>query len=109
MQVQMDIEEAFHQIAVSSGKKSVIICHRGVMDLTINLKASDIEVLLDDNGWTPVQLRDRRYDAVYHLVTTAIGNNDAFKSFNINQNMSTDKAVGLDFRYLNGCKKKKEN
>jgi hypothetical protein len=101
----MQLEDSFHDIAVSSGKKSVIICERGVMDLSIHLKPSDMEVLLDDNGWTPVQLRDRRYDAVFHLVTSAIGNIEAFNSFNTNPNLSLEKASSLDFRYLNACNK----
>ena len=40
------------------------------------------EALLDDQGWTNVQLRDWRYEAVLHLVTSADGAEVFYTSIN---------------------------
>lgn len=34
--------------------------------------------ILDETGWTTVQLRDKRYDAIIHLVTAAKGAEDFY-------------------------------
>ena len=31
------------------------------------------KALLDETGWSTIQLRDRRYEAVIHMVTSADG------------------------------------
>ncbi len=31
------------------------------------------QALLDETGWSTIQLRDRRYEAVIHMVTAADG------------------------------------
>lgn len=38
------------------------------------------QALLDETGWNTVQLRDRRYEAVFHLVTAAIGAEEYYEN-----------------------------
>ena len=40
------------------------------------------QALLDETGWSTIQLRDRRYEAVIHLVTAADGANEFYTSAN---------------------------
>ena len=40
------------------------------------------QIILDQQGWNIINLRDRRYDAVVHLVTAADGAEDFYSSEN---------------------------
>jgi hypothetical protein len=40
------------------------------------------QALLDETGWSTIQLRDRRYEAVIHLVTAADGAEEFYTSEN---------------------------
>ncbi len=73
IQMQIALEDAFLAIAKSTGAPSVVICDRGTMDVCAYLPAPSWQALMDEQGWTTVALRDRRYDAVLHLVTAADG------------------------------------
>lgn len=69
----MALESAFHAIAASTGRPSVLLCDRGAMDASAYLPPDAWTALLNENDWTVVGLRDRRYEAVIHLVTAADG------------------------------------
>jgi len=71
--LQMALEDIFTEIAKSVKSNSVILCDRGVMDGSAYIKKEIWQALLDETGWSTVQLRDRRYEAVIHLVTAADG------------------------------------
>jgi CYTH domain-containing protein/predicted ATPase len=73
LRLQLSMEDEFRRIAESAGRPAVIICDRGAMDVSAYLPPSTWQALLDENDWTVVGLRDRRYDAVVHLVTAADG------------------------------------
>lgn len=73
LRCQMALEEAFSRIAESDGKPALLLCDRGAMDVAAYLPPDAWQALLDEEGWTVVGLRDRRYDAVIHLVTAADG------------------------------------
>lgn len=73
LRVIMSLEDAFHTIARSTGRRSVVLCDRGVMDVSAYLPPSAWTALLNEHDWTVVGLRDRRYEAVLHLVTAADG------------------------------------
>jgi hypothetical protein len=69
------------------------------MDTAAYMTNENFDVLLDDYNWNVVDLRDKRYDAVIHLVTAAIGaekfyttENNAARSEDLNQ------ARDLDFK-----------
>jgi CYTH domain-containing protein/predicted ATPase len=73
LRVMMALEDAFHAIAAATGQPAVILCDRGAMDASAYLPAEAWTALLNEHGWTVVGLRDRRYEAVLHLVTAADG------------------------------------
>ncbi|MBU52579.1 MAG: AAA family ATPase [Deltaproteobacteria bacterium] len=71
--LQMALEDTFYDLALSTGKPCVLLCDRGTMDASAYIAPEMWQALLDEQGWTEVGLRDRRYDAVIHLVTAADG------------------------------------
>eukprot|EP01117_Protostelium_nocturnum_P003664 TRINITY_DN1494_c0_g1_i2.p1 TRINITY_DN1494_c0_g1~~TRINITY_DN1494_c0_g1_i2.p1 ORF type:complete len:459 (-),score=95.58 TRINITY_DN1494_c0_g1_i2:442-1818(-) len=102
MKTKMALEDAFFSIAQASGEPSVIICDRGTMDTAAYLPRESWEVLLDTYGWNLMNLRDRRYDAVLHLVTSAIGAEKYYTTENNTARTETmEEARALDFKILN--------
>jgi len=69
----MALEDHFVELAEITGGPTVILCDRGVMDGKAYIDPNGWQVLLDENGYNLVNLRDKRYDAVIHLVTAADG------------------------------------
>jgi CYTH domain-containing protein len=73
MKMQMKMEDYFMELAVMSGEPAVVLCDRGVLDPYAYMSDECWHSILDEQGWSMVILRDRRYDAVIHLVTAADG------------------------------------
>jgi len=71
--LQIRLEDTMHDMAAASGAKSVLLCDRGVMDGKAYISQQGWALVLDALGMTEAQARDRRYDAVIHLVTAAEG------------------------------------
>jgi hypothetical protein len=67
------LEESFLDIARASAEPSVVIFDRGVMDSSAYVPPEFWEAMLQVDSWSAAELRDRRYDAVIHLVTAADG------------------------------------
>jgi predicted ATPase len=73
VEVQLALEDAFSRLARASEKASVLLIDRGIPDGFAYLAESEWAELLDEMGLVHHELRDRRYDAVVHLTTAAIG------------------------------------
>lgn len=73
MGMQMALEDAFAAIAAEDPTPAVLICDRGLMDSLAYIPPDGWQALLDERGWTITGLRDRRYEAVIHIVTAAEG------------------------------------
>lgn len=69
----MNLEDYFMELGALLEKPAVILCHRGVMDASAYISEETWQIILDEQGWSAVNLRDRRYDAVLHLVSAADG------------------------------------
>ena len=54
------------------GEPAVLICDRGLMDTIGYIGHEEWRKLLQRAGWSNIELRDNRYDAVIHMVTAAI-------------------------------------
>jgi len=78
LKLQLSLENTFNAAAQLSSKPTIILCDRGTMDSSAFLSDYAWQALLDENGWTTVGLRDKRYDAVIHLVTAANGAEKAY-------------------------------
>lgn len=76
------LEDAFVDLARCSNKPTVILCDRGTMDVSAYMPAPSFHAMLDEHSWTLVGLRDRRYEAVIHLVTAADGAEDFYTTEN---------------------------
>ena len=70
--MQLAIENAFRCIAAASGRKSVVIHDRALLDISAYLPDSMWAELITVQGLTSEHLHGR-YDAVVHLVTAADG------------------------------------
>lgn len=73
LHVMMALEDSFLAVASATGRPSIILCDRGTMDASAYLPPESWTAVLDEHDWTVVGLRDRRYEAVIHLVTAADG------------------------------------
>ena len=51
MQLQMDMEDALTEVATSSGKRSVVICDRGMPDSAAYVSEEAFAMILDDRDW----------------------------------------------------------
>ena len=54
------------------------------------------DAILEETGWNTVQLRDRRYDSVIHLVTAAEGAEDFYGYGNEARSETPEQARELD-------------
>ena len=62
-----------HNIALNCNEPSIVLMDRGLMDSLGYVGQEVWERILDKTGWSNIELRDNRYDAVIHLVTAADG------------------------------------
>lgn len=101
LNMQMAIEDAFINIAEQSGRPTVILLDRGTMDGKAYMSEQQWELMLEELRYTPVALRDQRYDAIVHLVTAADGA-DRFYTLanNSTRTESAEQAIAMDRRTL---------
>ena len=101
MQMQMNLEDVFLDIAINSGKPCVVLMDRGVMDGSAYTSPKIWKAILNETGWTTIQLRDRRYDAVIHLVTSADGAEEFYGKNNEARYESIEQAKDVDSKLIN--------
>ena len=98
----MCLEDIFLETAIESDQKTVIICDRGVMDGKAYTSQQCWQALLDETAWSTIQLRDRRYEAVVHLVTAANGAEKYYTGDNNQARYETvEEAKALDNKLIN--------
>jgi predicted ATPase len=56
----------------------VILIDRGLMDGSAYVSRGQWQALMDDLGVSTAQIRDKRYDAIIHMVTAADGADDFY-------------------------------
>lgn len=66
------MEDNIYSIAKTMAEPAVLICDRGLMDTIGYIGHEEWKNILSKTGWTNIELRDKRYDAVIHMVTAAI-------------------------------------
>lgn len=102
VKTKIALEDTFYALAKSSGRPSVIICDRGTMDTAAYMSEEDWSAMLDEHGWNVVDLRDKRYEAVIHMVTAAIGAEKYYTTENnAARHENLEEARNLDFKILN--------
>lgn len=73
MDTQMQLEDAVEKILRARGRPAVMMCDRGAMDGRAYMDTANWEQLLADRGTTETEIRDNRYNAVFHMVSAADG------------------------------------
>jgi len=102
MKMQMALEDTFLEAALSCKQQVVILCDRGVMDGMAYSDSNVWQALLDETGWSTIQLRDRRYESILHLVTAADGAVQFYTAENNEARYETvDEAKDLDKKLIN--------
>ena len=85
MDMQMALEDSFERVLRAKGKPGVLLCDRGLCDGAAYVSNDDWDRFLVRRGVSSAEIREGRYNAVFHLVTAAEGaekyytldNNDA--------------------------------
>jgi CYTH domain-containing protein len=94
---QMQMEDLFVQIAARADKPAILICDRGLMDVKAYLSDEVWQATLDELHLSEVEIRDKRYEAVLHLVTAAKGAEAFYTTANnVARTESAEQAVALD-------------
>lgn len=73
LDVQTALEDGVYRVLKARGKPGVMLCDRGSMDGSVYLGTEAFERILQARGTDVVEIRDSRYDAVFHLVSAADG------------------------------------
>ena len=74
LRAQLDFERRWKKFAqIQPGEKKIIICDRGSMDGKAYIEPGIFSAIFRKLGTTESDLRDKRYDAVFHMVTAAFG------------------------------------
>jgi predicted ATPase len=99
LDVQLSLEDSLERVLKARGKPAVLLCDRGPMDGKAYLSEEKWKKILDERGVTEADLRDTRYNAVFHMVTAADGAS-AFYTLENNQARSetAEQARDLDKR-----------
>ncbi|KEG11499.1 hypothetical protein DQ04_02561060 [Trypanosoma grayi] len=95
LRVQIALEDQFYNIAMASGKPSIVISDRGAMDGRAFCPEDTFARILERLSVTADMLRDR-YDAVIHLVTAAAGAEEYYNLDNPARYESLEGAVDSD-------------
>lgn len=74
LRCMLQVEQTFVDLAkIDPHKNILIICDRGCMDATAYLQPGEWDQLSKEMNWNEVDLRDRRYNQVIHIMTAAKG------------------------------------
>jgi predicted ATPase len=102
MKLQMALEDVFIEIAQTSNQHTIILNDRGVMDGSAYTDEHVWQAILDEMGWSTIQLRDRRYEAIIHMTTAAEGAEEFYQTANNTARYETiDEAKAVDKRLIN--------
>ena len=96
MKLQISLEDTIKNLAVISGVPSVIFCDRGLMDTVGYIGWDSWKRILKKTGFTNIELRDHRYDAVIHMVSAADGCPEYYEQDNVARYESVEEAVIRD-------------
>lgn len=101
LRLQLDKEKVFEQAAKTMNvSKVLIVCDRGALDNKAYMDESEFAGALEYLGTNEIELRDN-YDAVFHLVTAAIGAEEFYTTDNNSARTETvDEAAALDKKLI---------
>ncbi|KAG8223947.1 hypothetical protein J437_LFUL003755 [Ladona fulva] len=80
LKTMLQIENTFFELGETCSRDCLIICDRGAMDASAFISKEKWELMMDTNGWNPVELRDTRYNQIIHMVSAANGAEDFYST-----------------------------
>ncbi len=95
LQTQLLLEDSFERMASHLDSPVLIVCDRGTMDISAYVPEDIWEGIVAELGYTSVQLREKRYDAVLHLVSAADGAEQFYTTSNNAQRLEQANEEGL--------------
>ena len=100
MKLQMDLEQIFIDVAQMAQLHTIILIDTGAMDGQAYINEDVWQAILDETGWSTIQLRDKRYEAVVHLMTAAEGAEEFFMTGSNQREDSIERARTIDRRLI---------
>lgn len=73
LKTMLQIENTFFELGRTCKRDCLIICDRGAMDASAFIAKDQWELLMKENNWHNVELRDNRYNQIIHMVSAARG------------------------------------
>jgi hypothetical protein len=102
MKLQWQMEESFRLVAESTGKPTLLVLDRAILDPGAYIPKEDFDKVLKANHWSRKDLL-ARYDLVVHLVTAADGAVKFYtKANNSARSETPEQAIALD-RGVRAC------
>lgn len=95
LEIQLALEDKFMSMAETCTEPVVIVCDRGAMDISAYMTKDMWQDITSAVGYTTQQLRDKRYDAVLHLVSAADGAEKFYTTSNNAQRLEKADEQGL--------------
>lgn len=96
LEMVLQIEATFFDLAASCTENCLVICDGGAMDIRAMLTESQWKMLMTSGGWNDVELRDSRYNQVVHMVSVACAANGRRRHFSSHGGMDVKEARDLD-------------
>lgn len=103
-QYMIEKEDRFEKAAQQiKGEKKVIICDRGLVDISAYVSSRELDLILGEANQTMVDIRDKRYDAVIFLRSVAVDAPDIYtRANNAARRETLEEAKVSDERTLAG-------
>lgn len=99
---QMYAEDYFTRLAEMSKSPAIVLCDRGTADPAAYVSKEEFQAIMDEEGWSWVTLRDRRYDRVIFMSSAANGAEEFYTlANNVARHEGIEVARNLDKRTLN--------
>lgn len=95
LQLQLALEDTFQRMAETINGPALIVCDRGAMDISAYMEPAMWEKITAACGTSTAELRDKRYDAVLHLVSAADGAEQFYTTSNNAQRLEQADEQGL--------------
>lgn len=97
MSVQESLEDGLEHVLRARGLPAVLLCDRGLMDGAAYLSPERFGALMKLRGRSVTDLREGRYNAVFHMVTAADGAEEFYTLENNSvRSESIDQAILVD-------------
>eukprot|EP01049_Picozoa_sp_SAG25_P005114 SAG25_NODE_340_length_9458_cov_4.740571_1_plen_329_part_00 len=100
LKTQMHLEDTFEQLARTVEKPSVLLCDRGAMDGSAYCSADSWRRLMSKTGLSSVEVREGRYNAVFHLQSAAEGAEAFYSNAGGHRLETAEEARELDKKVL---------